>query len=88
MSNYWKRKADQMFGPMPKNDEEDFRISYDTAKYSVERLQAGDKPESAIGYLADIEDYLGNDQGRERRLARLGISEDQLTQLKDLHKFV
>lgn len=85
MSNYWKRKADRMFGPMPRHDEEegDFRISFETAMYSVEQLRIGNiDSQRATGYLADIENYLGDSEGRTRHLARLGVSEEQLSEWK------
>ncbi len=85
MSNYWKRKADRMFGPMPRHDEEegDFRISFETAMYSVEQLRIGNiDSQRATGYLADIDDYLGDPEYRMRRLRRLTISEDQLSEWK------
>lgn len=83
MSNYWKRKADRMFGPMPRDNDEDFRVSLDTARYSIEQLCIGNTDsQKATGYLADIEDYLGESEGRARRLARLCVSEDQLSEWK------
>ena len=78
MSDYWRRKANATFGPMPP----DVMV---TGPRAVNSLQRGEVDQS-MGYacLRDIDEYLG--EFPETGMSRLGITEEELAQWREEYK--